>query len=207
MIMPPIVLVPIYAGWDTPTEAGAVCAAYSFFLGVFVYRGLKLPQIWVSFRTTVRICTMIFLIIMSAYLLNWTLTYVRLPFEIAEGISDMGLSSPVFLIVTILLYIVMGMFLDPYAILVVSVVLLLPTVRTLGIDPLVYGILVVKVVGLAAITPPYGMLLFITVGILNEPLQTVVRGTLMFYPAMIASLFIIAYVPQLSLWLPNLLHH
>jgi len=206
LIMPPIVLAPIYAGWVTPTEAGAVCAAYSFFLGVFVYRGLKLPQIWISLRTTVRICAMIFIIIIAAYLFNWTLTYLRLPFNIAEVISDMGLSAPVFLLVTIAIYILMGMFLDPWAILVVSVVILLPTVVELEIDRLVYGILVVKVVGLAAITPPYGTVLFVASGVLREPFHYVVKGCLMFYPAMAISLFLIAYVPILSTWLPDLLH-
>jgi C4-dicarboxylate transporter DctM subunit len=206
LIMPPVVMAPIYLGLVTPTEAGAVCAIYSFFLGAIVYRGLKLPQIWLSLTSSVRVCAMIFLIIMAAFLLNWTLVYVRLPFEIAEGIADMGLSAPFFLLVTISLYIIMGMFLDPMAILLVSVVLLMPTVHSLDIHPIAYGILVVKIVGLATITPPYGMLLFVASSILKEPFHIVVRGCLMFYPAMLISLFLIAYVPQISLWLPHFLH-
>jgi len=204
MIMPPVVLVPIYAGWVTPTEAAAVCAFYSFFLGAVVYRGLRLPQFIISVKTTVRLCAMIFLIIMAAFLLNWTLTYLRIPFNISEDIAGLGLSAPAFLIVIILMYLVMGMILDPTAILLVGVIMLLPTVIELDIDPVVYGILVCQAVGVAGITPPYGVLLFTAVGILREPFHVVARGCMLFYPAMIIGMLMIAYIPKLTLVLPQL---
>jgi C4-dicarboxylate transporter DctM subunit len=201
VIMPPVVLVPIYAGWVTPTEAAAVCAAYSFFLGVVIYRGLKIPQILESIRTVVRMCSMIFLIIMAAFLLNWTLVYMRVPFNIAEDIVGLGLSAPVFLLVIILMYLVMGMVLDALAIMLVGAIMLLPTIIELGINPIVFGILIVYAVGVACITPPYGILLFMTVGVLREPFHVVARGCFYFFPAMIIGLFLIAYVEPLTTFL------
>ena len=104
LIMPPEVLVPIYTGLATPTEGSFICAIYAFILGTFVYRGLKLPQIWSALCETVRITAMIFFIIMAAFLLNMTLTYIRLPFTLSEGLLSAGFSAGIFMLVIILVY-------------------------------------------------------------------------------------------------------
>ncbi|MFC2058246.1 TRAP transporter large permease subunit, partial [Chloroflexota bacterium] len=100
---------------------------------------------------------------------------------------------------------VMGMFLDPSAILMVSAPLLMPTVIGLGIDPIIFGVVVVFSIEIAGITPPYGLHLFVAVGILKEEFATVARSALMFYPALIVGQLMIAYIHKIALFLPNLL--
>jgi len=100
----------------------------------------------------------------------------------------------------------MGMFLDPMAILLVSVPILLPAVLGLGVNPIVFGVLAVVALEIALITPPYGLTLFSASGFLREPFHEIARGTFMFYPAMIVGIILIAYVPNLSLFLPRLLN-
>jgi len=204
LLMPVIVLVPIYVGWTTPTEAAAVAAVYSLFLGFVVYRELNLGRLNEALGSTVHLVTAIFLIVTSAFVLNFVLTYVRIPFQIGDALQGAGLTAASLTIILILMYLVMGMFLDPSSILLISAPILLPTVVGVGIDPIVFGVMVVICVEIAGLTPPYGIVLFATVAILKERFDFIARSLLLFYPALIAGLLMIAYIPGISLFLPNL---
>ncbi|MFC2058260.1 TRAP transporter large permease [Chloroflexota bacterium] len=206
MLMPVIILVPIYIGWFTPSEAGAVAAIYSLLLGFLVYRKLNARTLWEAASRTVHVMAMVFAIVMSAFLLSFTFTYVRVPFALNDMLTQAGLSAPAFLIIIMVAYLLMGMFLDPGAILLISPPILMPTVLSLGIDPIMFGVLVVFNVEIAGLTPPYGLHLFVASGILKEKFAFIVRSCIMFYPALIAGALLIAYIPQISLFLPHLIH-
>ncbi|MFC1926541.1 TRAP transporter large permease [Chloroflexota bacterium] len=202
--MPVAVLGPLYGGIATPTEVASIAVFYSLILGLFVYRGLKLRQFWDACYKTVHIMAVLFVIIMAAFLLNVAFTYVRIPFKLGEGLANLGVNWVGFMAIMIVAYLLMGAFLDVSAILLVSVPILLPTVLDLGISPIVYGIFTVHIVEIAVITPPYGINLFAAVSILGEPFGFIAKSAFMFYPAVILGTVLIAYIPQLSLWLPNL---
>ncbi|MFC2058606.1 TRAP transporter large permease [Chloroflexota bacterium] len=206
LLMPVVVLIPIYAGWVTPTEASAVCAVYALLLGTVVYRQLKWLQIWQALRQTVVACAMIYFILMAAFLLNLVLTYIRVPFELSEALTNAGFSAGIFMLMVIIAYLIMGMILDQSAILLVSVPILLAAVLDQGISPIVYGVFAVVAIEIAAVTPPYGITLFATCGILRERFELVAKSCLLFYPADIVGFFLIAYVPQITLFLPRLLN-
>jgi len=205
LLMPVVVLVPIYAGWVTPTEASAVCAVYAILLGTVAYRQLNLRKIWQALRQTVVACGMIYFILMAAFLLNLALTYIRVPFELSEALIDAGFSAGIFMLMIIIAYLIMGMILDQSAILLVSVPILLAAVIDQGISPIVYGIFAVIAIEIAAITPPYGITLFATCGILRERFELVAKSCILFYPADIVGFLLIAYVPQITLFLPRML--
>jgi len=204
MLMPVVILVPLYAGVVTATETSAIAAAYALLLGLVVYRELTWGKILHSFRWTVQICAMIFFIIVAADLLNKALVTLRVPFELSEALSSAGFSAGIFMLIIIIAYLLMGMFLDPTAILLISVPILLESVVGMGISPVVYGIVVTVAVQVACMTPPYGIDLFAAVGILKEPFHIVARGTFLFYPAMMGGLLILAYVPDITFALPRL---
>ncbi|MFC1926766.1 TRAP transporter large permease [Chloroflexota bacterium] len=206
MLMPVIILVPMYIGIFTPSEAGAVAAVYSLLLGFLVYRKLNARTLWEAASRTVHLMAMIFAIVMSAFLLSFTFTYVNIPFKLNDLLTQAGFSAPAFLIIIMMAYLLMGMFLDPGAILLISPPILMPTVLNLGIDPIVFGVLVVFNVEIAGLTPPYGLHLFVASGILKEKFAFIVRSCVMFYPALVVGALLIAYVPQISLFLPNLIH-
>ncbi|MFC1963748.1 TRAP transporter large permease, partial [Chloroflexota bacterium] len=205
LLMPPAVLLPIYLGVATATEAASICVMYSLILGVFVYRGLKFKQIRECITKTLYVLASIYAIIMAAFLLNIVLTDARIPLEISDKLIGMGLSKEMFLLALIAMYFVMGMFLDPTAILMISVPIMLPAVRGLDISPLLYGIVVCVSVEISLITPPYGIDLFAAVAILQERFHVVARAVLMFLPALIVGLFLVSYIPAISSFLPSLM--
>jgi C4-dicarboxylate transporter DctM subunit len=205
LLMPVIVLVPIYLGWDTATEAAAVALVYTLFLGFVVYKELTPRKMWESAVIAARLTSMLFLIVAGAFMLSLAFTYMRIPFKLTDFIAGAGFSSLTFPIFVIVLYLLMGMFLDPNAILMILGPLLMPVVLGLGINPVAYSILVAFSVEVGCLTPPYGLVLFAAIGILKEDFAFITRSVLLFYPALILGQIIIIYVPQISTFLPRLL--
>ncbi len=154
---------------------------------------------------TASITARIFIIIMAALLLNVAFVYVRLPYDMADWLASLGLNWVALMAIVGLAFLVMGAFLDPVAIVLIAVPLLLPTLTGAGVNPISFGVFTAISVELAIITPPYGMALFAATGILNQPLSFIARSCLMFYPALVLGMVLVAYVPQLTTWLPGLL--
>lgn len=204
LLLPVAILVPIYRGWVSPTEASAVAVLCTLFLGFVVYRELTLGKVWEAAKETVHLTSLIFLIVASAFLLSTAFTYKRVPFAITDAIKGVGFTSASLPIVIILLFLVMGMFLDPNAILMILGPLLLPVVEGVGINPMAYSVMVALAVEVGVLTPPYGLVLFAGVGILKENFGFITRSVLLFYPALIIGEFLIIYVPQISTFLPNI---
>ena len=204
MLMPAAVLVPIYTGVVTPTEAAAIAAVFSFALGAFVYRELRLRSILGSLANTARITAMVLIILTGAMLLNFVLSYMDVPQNIGEWIAGAGLGWMAFLLVVMIAFLLMGAFLDSSAILMIVTPILLPSVVLLGIHPVLFGILVTISLEIAAITPPYGVTLFTAVGVLKEEFWFIAKGCFMFYPALVLGQLLIAYIPSIALFLPGL---
>jgi C4-dicarboxylate transporter DctM subunit len=205
VLMPFAILGPLYGGVATPTEVSTIAVVYSLFLGFVVYRELTLSALLECCRSTLKIIGSLFAIMMAAYLLNTALVYARIPFGFSAFLANMGLGRGGFMTVMIGVYLAMGAALDPTAILLISVPLLWPTITGLDINPYVYGIFTAHAIEIGIITPPYGFVLFAAVSIFNERFTAVVRSCMMFYPAVIAAMIMIAYIPELSLWLPRVL--
>ncbi|MFC1924726.1 TRAP transporter large permease [Chloroflexota bacterium] len=201
-LMPVFVIGPLYIGWCTPTETAAIALVYVLLISIFIYRGLTLKGFWQACTTSMQVLAQVFVILMGAILLLWVFTYDRIPMELSEWVADLGLNWWAFMVALIFCYILMGMFLDPSAILLTTVPILLSSVNDLGISLIMYGIFTTLCVNLANITPPYGMLIFATMGILNKPYGFMVRSILMFIPAVALGLILVAFFPQLCTWLP-----
>lgn len=204
LLMPIVVLAPLYIGWATPTEAASIGLVYTILIGVFVYKGLNLKTAWGSMRMTMYALGMVFCLMTGALLLTVALTATRIPYEFSDWLAGLGLSWWVFMIFVTVLFILLGMFLDPAAIILISVPLLLPSVVNLGISIIVFGVFTCIAVNLANITPPYGMMIFAAQGILKKPYEFIVQSVLMFIPAVVLGMIIIAFVPVISTWLPDI---
>jgi C4-dicarboxylate transporter DctM subunit len=205
LLMPAAVLGPLYGGYATPTEVASIAVIYSLLLGIFFYRRMTLGLFREACQSTVSIVAKIFIIIMAALLLNYAFVYVRLPYDMADWLSGLGLHWTALMAIIAVAFLLMGAFLDPVAIVMVAVPLLLPTLLVVGIDKVPFGVFTAVSVELAIITPPYGLALFAATGILNLPFSFVARSCLMFYPAVILGMILIAYIPELGTWLPNLI--
>jgi C4-dicarboxylate transporter, DctM subunit len=200
-----IIMGGIYGGLFTPTEAAAVSAVYALFVVVFIYRDLKfhqLPQVFVdASRTTV----MLMFIVANAMLFAHVLTTERIPQTIAEHIVAFGMAPWMFLLVVNIILLVAGNFMEPTGIILILAPIFFPIANHLGIDPIHLGVIMVVNMEIGMVTPPVGLNLFVTSGITGMSIMQVTRAALPWLMVLLSFLAIITYIPQITLYLPELL--
>ncbi|MCG6877035.1 MAG: TRAP transporter large permease [Betaproteobacteria bacterium] len=200
-----IILGGIYGGIFTPTEAAAVSAVYAFIIAVFVYRDIGLrnvPQVLVDAG---KVTVMLMFIIANALLFAHVLTTERIPQAIAEQILAWGMPSWAFLIVVNILLLIAGNFMEPTGIILILAPILFPIATELGIDPVHLGIIMTVNLEIGMVTPPVGLNLFVTAGITKMSIMEVVRAALPWLSVLLLFLVLVTYIPQIALFLPNLL--
>ncbi|MCR4268905.1 TRAP transporter large permease [Nitratireductor sp. ZSWI3] len=202
VLMPPIILGGIYLGIFTAAEAAAVGAVYALFVALVIYRNVTLADLWDCAWQTMRTSAMLFMIIAGAGLFGHAVTIIRLPAEIMEAVTALGLTQTGFILVVMLAIFVLGMFLETIAIILITTPIILPAMTVLDINPIWYGVMLMINLELALITPPVGMNLFVIKGITGARLSEIIRGAGPYVALLLAGLVMIWAFPQLSLWLP-----
>ena len=200
-----IVLGGIYGGVFTPTEAAAVAAMYAFCCAVFIYRDLHIFEVPRVLLDSARVTVMLMFIICNAFLFGHVLTTAQIPQDIARMIIEADLSPWHFLLVVNIILLVAGNFMDPAPIVLITAPIFFPTAVKLGIDPIHLGIVYVVNMEIGLVTPPVGLNLFVASGITGMPLTEVVRAAVGWLMILIGFLIVITYIPEISLYLPNLL--
>ncbi|USG64514.1 TRAP transporter large permease subunit [Brevibacillus ruminantium] len=200
--LPFLILGTIYLGVATPTEASVVACVYSLIVAVFVYRQISWKDTHAILRETVNTSSMIFFIIAGATVFGLYLTNAQVPQNIAAWIMEGDVNKWTFLIACNILFFIMGMFLEPTSIILITLPIFLPILQLLGIDVIHFAIIMTVNMELGMITPPVGLNLFVVSGITREKLEEVVKGVVPFIALMILVLVIIIVWPSLSLWLP-----
>jgi len=203
LIVPVIILGGIYGGIFTPTEAAAVGVIYGLVVGMFVYRELRLVDLYRVFAQSALTTGSVMLIVGTATIFGRVLTIERIPVMLAEAMVEM-VSSPLALLMLVnLLLLVVGTFMETLAAIIILTPILLPVAIAMGIDPTHFGIVMIVNLGIGMVTPPLGMNLFIGAKVGNVPLEQLMRGALPFVLVMLVTLALITYLPALSLALPN----
>ena len=200
--LPFLILGSIYLGVATPTEASVIACVYSLLVAVFVYRQIHWKDCRSILRETVNTSSMIFFIIAGATVFGLYLTNEQVPQNIASWIMEGDVNKWTFLIACNLLFFVMGMFLEPTSIILITLPIFLPIIKLLGIDVIHFAIIMTVNMELGMVTPPVGLNLFVVSGIARAKLEEVVRGVIPFIALMVVVLVVIVIWPQLSLWLP-----
>jgi C4-dicarboxylate transporter DctM subunit len=195
----------IYGGLFTPTEAGAASAVYAFFISIFVYKDLKLKDIYPIILEAAMTSSMIFFIIANAMIFSHFLTDESIPQYITQLIIDANVGPIMFLVIVNILLFLMGQFMEPSSIVMITVPLLLPIALTLGIDPIHFGVVMVVNMELGMITPPVGLNLFVASGITGLSLKEVIIASLPWSMTILFGLLLVTYIPEISLWLPNMM--
>ncbi|MFC4768414.1 TRAP transporter large permease [Effusibacillus consociatus] len=201
--MPILILGTIYLGVATPTEASVISCFYSLIVAVFVYKQIKLRDTREILKETVNTSSMIFLIIAAATVFGLYLTNAQVPQDIARWIMESETNKWTFLIAANILFFIMGMFLEPTSIILITLPIFLPILKLLGIDPFHFAIIMTVNMELGMVTPPVGLNLFVVSGISRAKLEEVVKGVTPFIILMILVLAIIVVWPELSLLLPE----
>ena len=205
LMMPVILFGCLYSGITTPTEAAAAAAAYALGVSALFYRSVGWGDFHGSLLTSARTTISIGMLIAGALVFNYVITIENIPKALAGLMKGHELSPLAFLVLTNVLLLVLGCFLEGTTILLVIVPVLLPTAQALGVDLVHFGIVAVVNIMLGLVTPPYGLLLFMMSKIADIPLGSLVREVLPFLGVMFGALALITLVPDLVLALPRLL--
>jgi C4-dicarboxylate transporter DctM subunit len=200
-----IILGGIYGGVFTPTEAAVVAVAYALALGFLVYRTLTPASLMTALRASLLSTVVILLIISAASVFGWVLTANRIPTMIAEGFIAISRDPFVFLLLVNALLLLVGMFLETGAAIIILAPILTPVAVSLGVDPVHFGIVMIVNLAVGMTTPPVGVNLFVACQIANLRIDQILRSMLPFYIVLLLDIAIVTYVPQLTLWLPQAL--
>ncbi len=204
LIAPVIVLGGIYGGIFTPTEAAAVSCIYSFVVGMFVYREASLRDIGSIIKNSCLTTGTILIVTGSAAAFSKVLSIGQIPQQIASLMTSFTDSKIVLLILINIMLLIVGCFMETLCSIMILAPLFLPIVDAFGIDPIQFGIIMVVNLAIGFITPPLGVNLFVAVRIGNSTLEDVVKGIIPFLLVMVLVLLLITYIPQISMFLPNL---
>ncbi|WP_319243500.1 TRAP transporter large permease [uncultured Propionivibrio sp.] len=197
-----LILGGIRYGIFTPTEAGAVTCIYALIVG-FAYRETSWADVKAALAESARANGSIMLILMASAGFAWILTWEGVAAETTELLMSISTSPVVFLLIVNALLILVGMFLDGNAAIIVLTPLLMPTVHALGIDPVHFGIMMIFNLSIGAITPPFGTTMFLTCNLTGVKLDEYMREILPFYVALGVTLMVTTFYPPLSLVLAN----
>jgi tripartite ATP-independent transporter DctM subunit len=205
IMMPIFVVGSILLGVVTPTEAASFAVAYAFFVGVFVTKELKLKNIPGIFSTSMRDSAIIMIIIGAVAAANWLLNYNRVPNMITDFALEYMTIKWMFLIGVLILFLVVGLFLEGIAAMLVLVPILHPIAVAMGIDPVHFAIIVIFNLMIGLITPPMGLCLFVADSIANVGLNKIIKRIIPFFFVELIVLLVITFVPETVTFLPNLL--
>ena len=201
LVTPAIILGGILGGAFTATESGAIATVYCLLIGSLVYRELTPRHVYRAMVNAARGTATVMVIVGASSLMGWMIADLRINQAAASLIHSMTQNPWVFLTIVNVFFLVVGLFMDPIAALIVLVPVLLPAAVGLGIDPVHFGIVVIINLMFGLCTPPVGYLIYILAGIADEPPARVIRESLPFLACILAVLLLVTYVPAVSLTL------
>lgn len=205
LMMPIIILGGIMTGIFTPTESAAIAVVYGLFVSFFIYRELGVKDLMPIFYKASLNSAMIMLLIAAASPFGWVMTIEQVPQMASSAILGISTNMYIIYFLMLVIYLILGTFMETGAIILLVVPIFAPIAETLGIDMVQFGVVTVIALAIGMATPPVGIALFATCGIADITIGQLTRKVVPFLIALIAGLFVLAYVPILSTFLPNLM--
>ena len=199
-----IVVAGVVGGLFTATESAAIAVIYSLFVSVFIYKGLDWKGVWKSLESCIDTLAIVLILIATSAAFGNCLTLLHVPAKAASLITSVSSNPVVIALLLNLILLVLGMIMDMAPIILIATPILLPVAQSIGIHPVQFGIMIVLNCGIGLLTPPVGAVLFIGSAVAKLPMEKVVKATLPFYICMLIALLLITFIPQISLWLPQL---
>jgi len=204
LLLPAILLGGIYSGAVTPTEAAAVAAFVALVLAIFWYRTMSPKKLFEVLLNSSKSTAIVGITIAGAVVMNYIVAAERLPAVLGLWIAEMDMGPRMFMFVVTLLFILLGALFDTLLLLLIVIPILMPTVRDLGIDPVYFGVVSTVNMMIGLIHPPMGQVLYLISGITGIKVGTILREIWVLLALMVISLFILVFLPQITLWLPEM---
>jgi tripartite ATP-independent transporter DctM subunit len=200
-----IVMGGIYLGFINPTEAGAI-GATALFVIALLKRKLTFRNLSASLLEAVRISVLVLFLVAGANVFSYFLALSTIPTAVSSWMAGLHVSRYVILSIIIIIYLILGCFLDAISMMVLTMPVIFPVVKALGFDPIWFGVICVIMMEAGLITPPVGLNVYTLAGVVKDvPMQTIFRGAVPFLIAMVAVVIIITFFPQICLFLPSMM--
>ncbi|SMF14328.1 TRAP transporter, DctM subunit [Alteromonadaceae bacterium Bs31] len=193
----------IVGGWFTATEASVIAVLYSLLLSVFVYKEVKISQLPEILVKSVETTAIVMLLIGTSTAMSWMLSYENIPQTISSLMMTMSDNPFMLLLMINVILLCVGIFMDMTPAVLIFTPIFLPVATAMGIDPLHFGIMMVLNLCIGLCTPPVGAVLFVGCGIAKISIASLVKPLIPLYLAMIVSLMLVTYIPQITLFLPE----
>ncbi|MFO7666991.1 MAG: TRAP transporter large permease [Desulfobacterales bacterium] len=205
MILFLLVMLGLFFGVFTPTEAGAVGSFFAIVIGI-IRRGLSWKGFLSSVSDTLRVSCMVIVIIAGAVIFGRFLAVTRIPYDIADWVVMLPVPKTVIMLIIFVIYLIGGMFMDALALLLITISIFFPVAIQLGYDPLWFGVTITVITTMGAVTPPVGATAYVVAGMAdNVSLNDVFRGVTYFLPAYIICVLLLMLFPEIVTYMPELI--
>lgn len=203
LLLPLIIIGGIRLGVFSATEAGAIAVFYALFLGLVIYREMKMSQLISALVETVHTAASILIIIAAGSAFAWVLTLEQVPQRMTEFMVSNVSSPALFFIVVLIFLLIVGMFVEGNVSIIILTPLFMPMIQQYGIDPVHFGIFFIVCISIGTLTPPLGTIMYTTCAITKTKVEDFIKASFPFLAVLIIIALILAFVPSISLWLPT----
>ena len=205
LLAPIILLLGILSGVFTPTEAAVVAAFYALILGIFIYKEITFRDLPKMILSTVETNGVVLALVMTAVLFGWNLSVAQVPQTMGRMLTSISSNPIVILLIIDLFLLFVGLFMEAIAAMMILVPILLPISHTLGISPIQFGLIVILNLMIGTITPPIGVVLYVTANVAKISFERVAKATFPFLVPLLIVLLLVTIFPQLTTFLPSVL--
>ncbi len=202
LLAPVIIIGGILSGYFTPTEASVVACLYALFLG-FLYRDLRLRDLPGVFFASIKQTAGLLFIMAAASFFGWLSIYQRIPDQIITSLTSLSASGAMVMLMIVVIDLILGLFMEGNAIFIITIPIFLPIARQFGFDLVNLGVVMTLLIMIGNLTPPVGMCLFAVSGFSGVGLRPLARECLPYIIGILLITLLIAYVPEISTWLPT----
>ncbi len=199
-----IVVVGVVGGWFTATESAAIAVIYSLIVSVYIYKGLDWKGVWKILESCIDTLSIVLILIATSSIFGYCLTTLHVPDLAANAIIGLTKNPILIALLLNLILLVLGCIMDMAPIILIATPILLPIANSIGINAIQFGIMMILNCGIGLLTPPVGAVLFIGSAVSKVKMERVVKATLPFYLCMIVVLLLLTFIPEISMFLPNL---
>ena len=200
-----IIIGGVTTGVFTATESAAIAAVYAFIITFFVYRDIPISKFVDILRSSLSTLAMVVAIIATSSAFAWMMSYLQVPAMITDALLDLSNNPIIIMLLVNLILLFLGTIMDMAPLILIATPILLPVVKSIGMDPITFGVVMMLNLGVGLLTPPVGSTLFVGCSIGNAPIEKIAKSLMPFYAVLIIMVLLLSFVPALTLWLPNFL--
>ena len=200
-----IIIGGVTTGIFTATESAAIAAVYAFIITFFVYRDIPITKFVDILRNSLSTLAMVVAIIATSSAFAWMMSYLQVPKMITNSLLGISENPIIIMLLVNLILLFLGTIMDMAPLILIATPILLPVVKSIGMDPITFGVVMMLNLGVGLLTPPVGSTLFVGCSIGNAPIEKIAKSLMPFYFILVIMVLLLTFVPQLTLWLPNIL--